>query len=137
MKECWPAGKAVEQRKIHGSTFACICCILLVLWRDQSHASNPPCNSFAAPALPRDVKAGTPSKRSLTLSWKKPLRYGDDVQMYTVICLLFLFVPKLMDTWDTWDGRANLDLPGAGRTRWYRYCCKQLLARLVYCALCC
>ena len=109
----------------------------IVLWRDQSHASNPPCNSFAAPALPRDVKAGTPSKRNLTLSWKKPLRDGDDVQMYTVIYLLFVFVPKLMDTWDTWDGRANLDLLGAGRTRCYRYCCKQLLARLVYCALCC
>ncbi|XP_044164304.1 uncharacterized protein LOC114948378 [Acropora millepora] len=38
-----------------------------------------------ASALPRDVKAGTPSKRSVTLSWKKPLLYGDNVQMYTVI----------------------------------------------------
>ena len=31
VKECWPAGKAVEQRKIHGSTFVCICCILHVI----------------------------------------------------------------------------------------------------------
>ncbi|XP_015769281.1 PREDICTED: receptor-type tyrosine-protein phosphatase F-like [Acropora digitifera] len=33
---------------------------------------------------PIDVIASTPSKRSITLSWKKPLRYGDDVQMYKV-----------------------------------------------------
>ncbi|XP_015757056.1 PREDICTED: uncharacterized protein LOC107336496 isoform X2 [Acropora digitifera] len=38
-----------------------------------------------ASALPRDVKAGTPSKRSVILSWKKPLLYGDNVKMYTVI----------------------------------------------------
>ena len=106
--------------------------IYIVLWRDQSHASNPPCNSFAAPALPRDVKAGTPSKRSVTLSWKKPLLYGDNVQIYTVIYLLFLFVPKLVDTWENQSPFAK-----AGRARWYRYCCKQLLARLVYCALWC
>ncbi|XP_074611771.1 uncharacterized protein LOC141866210 isoform X4 [Acropora palmata] len=37
------------------------------------------------PDPPRELKAvGTPRKRSITLSWKKPLRYGDDVQMYTV-----------------------------------------------------
>ncbi|XP_074611757.1 receptor-type tyrosine-protein phosphatase S-like isoform X2 [Acropora palmata] len=36
-----------------------------------------------APGPPRDVEAGTPSKRSVTLSWKKP-RNGDDVQTYTV-----------------------------------------------------
>ncbi|XP_015752901.1 PREDICTED: Down syndrome cell adhesion molecule homolog isoform X1 [Acropora digitifera] len=38
-----------------------------------------------APGPPRDVKVGTASKRSVALSWKKPLRYRDDVQMYTVI----------------------------------------------------
>ena len=75
---------------------------------------------------------GTPSKRSVTLSWKKPLLYGDNVQMYTVIYLLFLFVPKLVDTWENQSPFSK-----AGRARWYRYCCKQLLARLVYCALCC
>ncbi|XP_015759655.1 PREDICTED: uncharacterized protein LOC107338918 [Acropora digitifera] len=37
-----------------------------------------------APGPPRDVEAGTPSKRSVTLSWKKPLIHVDDVQMYKV-----------------------------------------------------
>ena len=105
--------------------------IYIVLWRDQSHASNPPCNSFAAPAFPRDVKAGNPSKRSVTLYWKKPLLYGDHVQMYTVIYFLFLFVSKLVDTWDTWENQSRF--AKAGRARWYRYCCKQL----PYCPLCC
>ncbi|XP_015755647.1 PREDICTED: receptor-type tyrosine-protein phosphatase delta-like [Acropora digitifera] len=36
------------------------------------------------PGPPRDVEVGTPSERSITISWKKPFRYGDKVQMYTV-----------------------------------------------------
>ena len=49
------------------------------------------------PDPPRELKAvGTPRKRSITLSWKKPLRYGDDVQMYTVISLVLLFVVSLL-----------------------------------------
>ncbi|XP_074612262.1 tyrosine-protein phosphatase Lar-like [Acropora palmata] len=38
-----------------------------------------------APGPPRDVKIGTPGKRTVTLSWKKPLFHGDNIQMYTVI----------------------------------------------------
>ncbi|XP_067027504.1 receptor-type tyrosine-protein phosphatase S-like isoform X3 [Acropora muricata] len=34
---------------------------------------------------PSNVKAGTPGKRSITLTWEKPKQYGDNVQMYTVI----------------------------------------------------
>ncbi|XP_044164303.1 Down syndrome cell adhesion molecule-like protein 1 [Acropora millepora] len=40
--------------------------------------------SVSLPGPPIDVIASTPSKRSITLSWKKPLRYGDDVQLYKV-----------------------------------------------------
>ena len=69
-------------------------------WRKYS---TPPCNSVAGPVPPSDVKVGTPSKRSVTLSWKKPLRYGDDVQMYTVINLLLLFVAN------NTHGRTTLD----------------------------
>ena len=71
--------------------------------------STPPCNSVAAPGPPSDVKVGTPSKRSVTLSWKKPLHYGDDGQMYTVIYLLSLFVAINI------HGRTILDFlkPGA------------------------
>ena len=71
--------------------------------------STPPCNSVAAPGPPRDVKVGTPSKRTVTLSWKKPLLYGDDVQLYTVIHLLSLFVANNR------HGRTDLDFlkPGA------------------------
>ena len=71
--------------------------------------STRPCNSVAAPGPPRDVKVGTPSKRTVTLSWKKPLLHGDDVQMYTVIHLLSLFVANNI------HGRTDLDFlkPGA------------------------
>ena len=59
--------------------------------------STPPCISIAGPGPPRELKEiGTPRKRSITLSWKKPQRYGDDVQMYTVISLLLLFVACLL-----------------------------------------
>ena len=47
--------------------------------------STPLCILIAGPGPPRELKVGTPRKRSITLSWKKPQRYGDDVQMYTVI----------------------------------------------------
>ena len=58
--------------------------------------STPPCISIAGPGTPRELKVGSPRKRSITLSWKKPQRYGDDVQMYTVISLLLLFVASLL-----------------------------------------
>ncbi|XP_068677363.1 uncharacterized protein [Montipora foliosa] len=38
-----------------------------------------------ASSPPSDVKAGSADKRSITLFWKKPKIYGDDVQMYSVI----------------------------------------------------
>ncbi|XP_074611775.1 uncharacterized protein LOC141866211 isoform X2 [Acropora palmata] len=41
-------------------------------------------NVTAGPGPPRELKVGTPRKRSITLSWEKPQRYGDDVQIYTV-----------------------------------------------------
>ena len=58
--------------------------------------STPPCISIAGPGPPLELKVSTPGKRSITLSWKKPQGYGDDVQMYTVISLLLLFVASLL-----------------------------------------
>ena len=52
--------------------------------------STPPCNSVAAPGPPREVKFGTPSKRSVTLSWKKPLRFGE--RCTNVQGILFTFL---------------------------------------------
>ena len=92
--------------------------------------STPPCNSVAAPGPPSDVKVGTPSKRSVTLSWKKPVRYGDDVQMYTVIYLIFLICCKQ----HTWDNHSRFSK--ARRASCNRCCCN-ISSRLVYRALCC
>jgi len=58
-----------------------------------------------APGPPSDVRAGTPGKRNITLTWKRPLRYGDDVQMYTVSYLLLLFVTNLFSL------QVNLRIP--------------------------
>ncbi|XP_067026815.1 uncharacterized protein [Acropora muricata] len=67
-----------------------LCSTYHVLVRAYTSAGAGPFNPTlkivtTVPAFPRDVKAGNPSKRSVTLSWKKPLLYGDNVKMYTVI----------------------------------------------------
>ncbi|XP_067027638.1 uncharacterized protein, partial [Acropora muricata] len=50
-----------------------------------SHAIKITTTGPDPPDPPRELKeVGAPSKRSITLSWKKPQRYRDDVQMYTV-----------------------------------------------------
>ncbi|XP_067027507.1 receptor-type tyrosine-protein phosphatase T-like isoform X2 [Acropora muricata] len=50
-----------------------------------SHAIKITTTGPDLPDPPLELKeVGTPRKRNITLSWKKPLRYGDDVQMYTV-----------------------------------------------------
>ena len=58
--------------------------------------STPPYISIVGPGPPRELKVGNSSKRSITLSWKKPQPFGDDVQMYTVISWLLLFVASLL-----------------------------------------